>query len=93
MKAKGIFIATLLVVDTFFIAYAYGFHSRHVLVIDAKLPPLKTVEVKVKSEPSLKALPAKKVDAKKTAKAVKASKSSKTVKATTVKKTEKKHQP
>lgn len=48
MKAKGIFIATLLVVDTFFVAYAYGFHSRHVLVIDPTLPALAPAVVKVK---------------------------------------------
>lgn len=40
MKAKGRFISFLLVVDTFFVAYAYGFHSRQVLVVDPKLPPL-----------------------------------------------------
>lgn len=40
MKAKGKFISFLLVVDTFFVAYAYGFHSRQVLVIDPKLPPV-----------------------------------------------------
>ncbi|MBP9092799.1 hypothetical protein KBI23_17380 [bacterium] len=40
MKAKGKFISFLLVVDTFFVAYAYGFHSRQVLVVDPKLPPV-----------------------------------------------------
>ncbi len=40
MKAKGKFISCLLVVDTFFVAYAYGFHSRQVLVVDPKLPPV-----------------------------------------------------
>ena len=40
MKAKGIFISTLLVIDTFFVSYAAGFHSRHVLVINPKLPPV-----------------------------------------------------
>ena len=40
MKAKGRFISFLLVVDTFFVAYAYGFHSRQILVVDPKLPPV-----------------------------------------------------
>lgn len=40
MKAKGIFISTLLVIDTFLMSYAAGFHSRHVLVINPKLPPV-----------------------------------------------------
>lgn len=40
MKAKGIFISTLLVIDTFLVSYAAGFHSRHVLVINPKLPPV-----------------------------------------------------
>ena len=40
MKAKGRFISFLLVVDTFFVAYAYGFHSRQVLIVDPKLPPV-----------------------------------------------------
>ena len=40
MRAKGKFISFLLVVDTFFVAYAYGFHSRQVLVVDPKLPPV-----------------------------------------------------
>jgi hypothetical protein len=44
MKAKGKFISFLLVVDTFFVAYAYGFHSRQVLVIDPKLPPVVPVK-------------------------------------------------
>jgi len=50
MKAKGKFISFLLVVDTFFVAYAYGFHSRQVLVVDPKLPPVvqkKEVQKKV----------------------------------------------
>jgi len=46
MKAKGRFISFLLVVDTFFVAYAYGFHSRQVLVVDPKLPPLVVKVVK-----------------------------------------------
>jgi len=52
MKAKGKFISFLLVVDTFFVAYAYGFHSRQVLVVDPKLPPLVLrKEVKQKEVP------------------------------------------
>lgn len=47
MKAKGRFISLLLVVDTFFVSYAFGFHSRHVLIVDPKLPPVvKRVEAK-----------------------------------------------
>ncbi|MBC7996303.1 MAG: hypothetical protein IAF58_00055 [Leptolyngbya sp.] len=47
MKAKGRFISLLLVVDTFFVSYAFGFHSRHVLIVDPKLPPVvKKVEAK-----------------------------------------------
>ena len=40
MKAKGIFISTLLVIDTFFISYAVGFNSHPVLVVDPALPPV-----------------------------------------------------
>jgi hypothetical protein len=50
MKAKGKFISFLLVVDTFFVAYAYGFHSRQVLVVDPKLPPVVQKEEKGKVE-------------------------------------------
>ncbi len=60
MKAKGIFIATLLVVDTFFVAYAYGFHSRRVLVIDPKLPALAPAVVKVKVDAKMPTAPNKK---------------------------------
>ena len=68
MKAKGKFISFLLVVDTFFVAYAYGFHSRQVLVIDPKLPPVvhkKEMDITEKKESAgnaisaLKAAPAK----------------------------------
>jgi len=59
MKAKGRFISFLLVVDTFFAAYAYGFHCRHVLVVDSKMAPL------AKSAPSAKvAVPPVKVPSK-----------------------------
>ena len=50
MKAKGKFISFLLVVDTFFVAYAYGFHSRQVLVVDPKLPPVVQKKVMEKTE-------------------------------------------
>lgn len=39
MNAKSKFMSTLLVIDTFFVSYAVGFNSRHVLVVDPKLPP------------------------------------------------------
>lgn len=38
MKARGIFISTLLVIDTFLGAFCYGFNTSAVLVIDPKLP-------------------------------------------------------
>lgn len=41
MQAKGRFISTLLVINAFLGGYAFGFNSRHVLVIDPSLPPLK----------------------------------------------------
>lgn len=40
MRAKGIFISTILVIDTFFVSYAVGFNSRQVLVVDPTLAPL-----------------------------------------------------
>ena len=40
MKAKGKFISTLLVIDTFLVSYTAGFNSRHVLIVDPSLPPL-----------------------------------------------------
>lgn len=39
MKAAGMFISTLLIVDAFFVSYYLGFHSRSVPVIDQSLPP------------------------------------------------------
>jgi len=40
-KPSSIFISVLLVLDSFFVAYAVGLNSRHVLVVDASLgPPL-----------------------------------------------------
>ncbi len=38
MNAKGRFISTLLVINSFFASFAIGFNSRHVLVIDPSLP-------------------------------------------------------
>lgn len=64
MKAKGIFISTLLVIDTFFVSYAAGFHSRHVLVINPKLPPV--VHKKADSAVTPTAAPAKKTSEKST---------------------------
>lgn len=40
MKAKGRFISTLIVINAFFMGYAYGLNSRHVLAVDPSLPPL-----------------------------------------------------
>jgi hypothetical protein len=42
VKAKGIFISTLLVIDTFFISYAVGFNTHPVLIVDSSLPPVVT---------------------------------------------------
>lgn len=49
MKAKGQFISFLLIVDTALGGFTYGFNSRHCLVIDPSLPPVKPVQEK--SEP------------------------------------------
>lgn len=38
MKARGMFISTLLVIDTFLGAFCYGFNTSAILVIDPKLP-------------------------------------------------------
>ncbi len=38
MNVKGKIISTLLVIDTFFVSYAAGFNSRHVLIVDPALP-------------------------------------------------------
>ena len=41
MNFMGKFIATLIIIDTFFVSYAVGFNSRHVLIEDptVKAPP------------------------------------------------------
>lgn len=64
MKTKGIFISSLLVIDTFFVSYAAGFHSRHVLVINPKLPPV--VQKTVDAKPTTAVVPPKKTDPKDT---------------------------
>ena len=51
MKAKGKFISTLLIIDTFFVSFAFGFNSKHVLVIDPNLPPLVPLAQGKKLEP------------------------------------------
>lgn len=38
MSAKGKVISTLLIIDTFFVSYAAGFNSQHVLMVDPNLP-------------------------------------------------------
>jgi hypothetical protein len=50
VKAKGNIISFLLVIDTFFIAYAAGFNSHPVLVVDLSLPPLAKPEPKAAVE-------------------------------------------
>ncbi len=42
MKATGIFVSTLLIIDAFLGGYAVGFNSpgRAILVIDPTLPPV-----------------------------------------------------
>lgn len=56
MKAKGKFISFLLVVDTFFAAYAYGFHCRHVLVIDPKMAPVAKAVLSPAAKPTAKSM-------------------------------------
>ncbi|HEY9791012.1 MAG TPA: hypothetical protein V6D22_11470 [Candidatus Obscuribacterales bacterium] len=41
MKAATVFVSAVVIVDTFLLSYAVGFNSRHVLVIDPNLPPVK----------------------------------------------------
>jgi hypothetical protein len=54
MKGKGIFISTLLVIDTFLVSYFVGFNSRHVPVVDPSLPPLAPAAPKEKETPPAK---------------------------------------
>ncbi|MEZ4491045.1 MAG: hypothetical protein R3C24_11575 [Cyanobacteriota/Melainabacteria group bacterium] len=63
MKAKGIFISTLIVIDTFLGAYFYGVHSRTIKVIDPALPavdqkPPAAEEKKVDNTPTPAPAPA-----------------------------------
>jgi len=44
MKAKGLFISTLLILDTFLVSYYAGVHGRTVKVIDPSLPALPVVQ-------------------------------------------------
>lgn len=54
MKAKVQFIGSLAMINAYLIAFAYGFNSKPVLVIDESLPPL----------PKPAAAPAKKSETK-----------------------------
>ena len=63
MKAKGIFISTLIIIDTFLGAYFYGVHSRTIKVIDPALPavnqkPPAAEEKKVDNTPTPAPAPA-----------------------------------
>lgn len=63
MKAKGIFISTLIVIDTFLGAYFYGVHSRTIKIIDPALPavnqkPPAAEEKKVDNTPTPAPAPA-----------------------------------
>jgi hypothetical protein len=40
VKASGIFVSAILVIDTFLVAYAVGFNSRHVLMVDPTMKPV-----------------------------------------------------
>jgi hypothetical protein len=39
MRAKFVFVSTILTMNALFIGYAVGFNSRKVLIIDKSLPP------------------------------------------------------
>jgi hypothetical protein len=64
VKAKGIFISTLLVIDTFFVSYAVGFNIHPVLVVDPSLPPVVTKSPE-KAKPPTTPVPAAKKAAEK----------------------------
>jgi hypothetical protein len=66
MKAKGMFISAILIVDTFLVSYAIGFNSRHVAVVDPTMKPVAVPE-EVKLDKNLPAVMP--VAAKKTEKA------------------------
>jgi len=61
VKARGIFITTLLSINAFLGGFAYGFNSRQVLVIDPSLPPVVPAKV---AEPAKAIVPVKAVPAK-----------------------------
>ncbi len=42
MRGKIRFITFLAAIDAYLIAFAVGFNSRHVLMVDPSLPPIKT---------------------------------------------------
>ena len=50
MKGMGIFISSLLVIDTFFACYYMGFHSRTISVIDPSLKPVQPAPAKTVGE-------------------------------------------
>ena len=50
MKAKGIFISSLLVIDTFLASYYFGLHSRTFKIIDPKMPALEEKKQETKSD-------------------------------------------
>ncbi|MBS1990507.1 MAG: hypothetical protein JSS83_08320 [Cyanobacteria bacterium SZAS LIN-3] len=60
MNGMAKFIAGLIVIDTFFVSFAVGFNSKHVLVVDPSLPAYVPPVVKpaVKGEPALVEPPA-----------------------------------
>lgn len=58
MKAKGIFISTLLVADTFLVAYYVGFNSRSVAVVNHSLAPIETKKPEPKKPEPAHAAPA-----------------------------------
>ncbi len=52
MQLKAKIAATILIVDTFLLSFAYGFKSRHVLIVDPTLPQY--VAPKVEEKPAAK---------------------------------------
>lgn len=62
MKGIGVFMCTLLVIDTFAASYYVGMHSRTVPIEDPKLPPfVKKVEAPV-TVPAAKPVEQKKTE-------------------------------
>ncbi|MBY0548149.1 MAG: hypothetical protein K2W95_12720 [Candidatus Obscuribacterales bacterium] len=49
MKAERVFFTTLITLDAFFVAFFFGFNSRHVPVIDPTMPP---ISIKTIANPS-----------------------------------------